>query len=204
MKSDEEFLKGIYEKAEALQNAPVQTQTKNRFASRSMWNGLAAAACVCLLAAVAVVSGGKLTGRGDSGDGVSSTGYETDGEASPMQSRMTNIDENAGIATLSVDHERYVHGTVQTVVDSTESEAGTAACIVLQLADSVDVMTVYVEEADGWSIGEEVWLFVEYQGDGAHLRTNADRYVLAADGEFYNANGAVLKMDEVREKNGIQ
>ncbi len=203
MKSDEEFLNGIYEKAEALQNAPVQTRSKGWFATRTMWNGLAAAACVCLLAVVAVASGGKLTGHSNSGDGVSSTGYETTGDDA-MQSRMTNIDENAGIATLSVDHERYVHGIVQTVVDLQETENGTVACIELQLAESTDVITIYVEEVNSWSIGEEVWLFVEYQGDGAHLRTNADRYVLSADGEFYNTDGAVLKIDEVREKNGIQ
>lgn len=195
MRSDEEFIKGIYEKAAAIQNLSVQNEPKRHRFSIQRLSTLAAAACICLLVAGVAVSGGRLFGNSntDGEDGISSSDYALNEENVSSYSRAAeNEDANAGIATMSLGEQSYVHGVVQEVVQISGATSGFTAYVNLKLSENGESMTVYIADAAGWDVGEEVWLLVELDEAGAYLLNSTDKYELDEDGAFYNEAGVVF------------
>lgn len=91
MKSDEEFIAGIYQKAEerkiAEANTVRQTQSDGKLHHSHTWYGVAAAACVCL-----IVSGAVYAGR---------SGQAPDGAYSEQENAGTG--EESAVMALSED-----------------------------------------------------------------------------------------------------
>lgn len=194
MKSDEEFIKGIYEKAAAIQSLPAQNEPKRRSFTWKGWSGLAAA-CFCVLIAGVAVSNGKLWEHSDTdgGNGAASADYAGNDAGTYAQNRMVEPEDmNAGIATMSLNEQSYVHGTVQEITELMEAVSGCSASVNIQLLDSAGIAVIYTVDSNGWELGEEVWLLIDMEEDGDYLRDERNKFTLAEDGLFYNAAGVVF------------
>ncbi|MBQ9118487.1 MAG: hypothetical protein IJY09_00325 [Lachnospiraceae bacterium] len=194
MKSNEEFISGIYEKAAARQSSLQPVETKTRSFSWNRWSGLAAAACFCVIIAAAVFAGGSLRKTADNpgNDGNAHMALESD-ENRLMQGRCAEPENtNAGIATMSLRETEYLHGTVKELAEVSEPTNGCVTAVKLQLSDTTEIAVIYVADQTNWKLEEEVWLAVESDEEGYYLVNLTDKYVLKEDGMFYNTAGVAF------------
>ena len=186
MKSDEEFIAGIYEKAEAgrkeseacqkTQGADAEEREKSRrFRPRTVrW--LAAAACVGIISCVALAVGRR-------------AGTQDDFGADPANYALlpTSLNGEEQFRIRSVEVLKTVRGRV---TDCALSED--AAALTVTDAETAEELPVMLQCGVKPEEGEEVILLVNAEQDGYYL-TDASRYYRRGnDGLYYNAQGSVF------------
>lgn len=186
MKSEEEFLAGIYQKAELIKKSAAEEETKEknkvlRF-RLSMRQGVAAAACFCLLLGL-VVSGSRLTGQKDNAEEVN-----YDNQVQQIAAYMAGED-SPGKLRMAED-KLPVTGTVLTV-----QKDGDSWLAVLENQEDGSTVTFRVLYEAELQAGEKIALMLTVSEEGYSLTDAAELYRAAADGSYYNTDGTVF--DEI-------
>ena len=223
MKSDEEFLDGIYKKAEQRrkeeaaregQIPAVEKSVKRKRPGRIAVIGMAAA-CFCFLLAFSVY-GKKLAGDMESGQqGMEAEGHGQNPENPNEGIQMLDLGEDtenpidatglpAGqprvrIAQMPVT----LFGTVQNyteVAEGTEgiegirAAEGTMAVLYLR-TEEFGELEIYVTYEEEFTKGEEVALLLMMEEDMYYLTDSGQKYKKGEDGLYYNTFGEVLSED---------
>ncbi|MDE7299684.1 MAG: hypothetical protein K2N94_12815 [Lachnospiraceae bacterium] len=186
MKSDEEFIAGIYEKAEAsrkksetCQKTPGtdarEREKTRRFRPRAVrW--LAAAACVGIISCVALAAGRKAGTKDDFGE---------DPANHALLPASLNGEENSRMR--SVEMLETVRGRVTACVLSED-----AAILTVTDEETAEELSVMLQCGVKPEEGEDVILLVNAEQDGYYL-TDASRYYRRGnDGLYYNAQGSIF------------
>ena len=183
MKSDEEFIAGIYEKAEERRREagePAEGRKQTLQFRPHIRRRLTAAACICILgcAALAAAAAGR---------------SRTENEPEPYADYAllpASLDGEDNSRSRSVEQLRTFRGMVTAcrteetaaVLEMTDAETGKEILVVLQCGVKPEA-------------GEEVILILNEEQDGYYL-TDASRYYWKGSGGLYcNAQGSVFSED---------
>lgn len=207
MKSDEEFLTGIYRKAEQRRKEEAEGKMPVVLASRKRPNRIAAigivAASFCFLLAFSVY-GKKLAGNMESGQqGIESEGDGLNPENPDNGIQTLNLGETAENPTdasgcpAGQQRARIVQmpvtlfGTVQNYIEGTEDMIA-----VLYLdTEEYGELEIYVTYEEKFTEGEEVALLLTIEEDMYYLTDSGQKYKKGENGFYYNTFGEVLSED---------
>lgn len=175
MKSDKEFIAGIYQKAEEQRKKEEKEKIKKQQAHG--WRWLPAAACVFLLAGTAFLYGKR-------GDHAEDNGIEPTNYIEPLSDDV----EAGNLSRIrTVGMQETVYGTVVEYKKPSE----TAGILVLDVEEKEKV-TAVLEFDTELEVGDEVVVLLSSDKEGFFLQDADSLYIKKEDGLFYNAGGSVF------------
>lgn len=175
MKSDKEFIAGIYQKAEEQLRKEKEEEIKKHPAHG--WRWLPAAACVFLLAGTAFIYGRR-------GDNAEDNKVEPTNYIEPLSADI----ETGNIPKIrTVGMEETVYGTV-----AEYRKPGETVGILVLDVEGKDRVTVSLDFDAGLETGDEVIVLLPVGKKDFFLQDANELYIKKDDGLFYNAGGSIF------------